>query len=117
MNKINILITTDGNYLPHAYELINSIKMYNENKLNIFLVYCDLKDKEINEFKEFIVSNNYGNVHTYYIDASKYDLPLQISYLSITAYIRLFAPLLIKEKIDRILYLDCDILGNLKEKV
>lgn len=110
MNKINILITTDGNYLPHAYELINSIKMYNENKLNIFLVYCDLKDTEINEFKEFIVSNNYGNVHTYYIDASKYDLPLQISYLSITAYIRLFAPLLIKEKIDRILYLDCDII-------
>ena len=42
MNKMNILITTDGNYLPHAYELINSIKMYNENKLNIFLIYCDL---------------------------------------------------------------------------
>ena len=37
MNKINILITTDGNYLPHAYELINSIKMYNENKLNILV--------------------------------------------------------------------------------
>lgn len=110
MNKMNILITTDGNYLPHAYELINSIKMYNENKLNIFLIYCDLKEEDINDFKEFITSNNYGSVHTYYIDASKYDLPLQISYLSITAYIRLFAPLLIKEKIDRILYLDCDII-------
>ncbi len=110
MNAYNLLITTDGKYLPHAYDLIRSIKLYNKNPLNIFLIYCDLKDEEINEFKEFMKYNDYGELHTYFIDASKYDLPLQIEYLSITAYIRLFAPLIIKEKLDRILYLDCDII-------
>ena len=117
MKAYNLLITTDSNYLPHAYDLIKSIKLYNENPLNIFLIYCDLTDEEINEFKDFMNYNDYGELHTYFIDASKYDLPLQIEYLSITAYIRLFAPLIIEEELDRILYLDCDIIcrGSIDE--
>ena len=113
MNYINVLITIDDNYIDYCYNLFFSLKRNNSSLFNIYLVYSDLSQENINKFESFINENGIGKVKPILFELSNYDFPINSDYISRTAYIRLFAPLLIKDKIDRLLYLDPDIIcGN-----
>ena len=111
--QINILISIDDNYIEHALNLIYSISINNKTYINLYLIYGDeLSVTSIKIIKDFLPKNNYGKLVTIYFDKKDNNLPKTIDYISITTYFRLFAPFLIKNKIDRILYLDCDIICN-----
>ena len=110
MNYMNILITIDDNYIDYFYNLLFSLKKNNESLFNIFLVYSNLSEENINNIKKYINDNNIGKLNIIEFDIDSYNFHVNSSYITITAYIRLFAPLLIKEDIDRLLYLDPDII-------
>lgn len=115
--QVNILITTDDNYLEHAIDLLYSIKQNNDFFINLYLIYNDLSDEGIEKLKSFIFEKDIGTLKPYYLDLNEYNFPIYIKYMSTTIYCRLFAPFIINEKIERILYLDCDIIctGNISE--
>ena len=113
MNYINVLITIDDNYIDYCYNLFFSLKKNNKSLFNIYLFYSNLSQENINGFVSFINENKMGKVKPILFELSNYDFLNNLDYISDTAYIRLFAPLLIEDKIDRLLYLDPDIIcGN-----
>lgn len=110
--KMNILISVDDKYIKHAEELINSIVINNNVYLNVYLIYGnELNEKNINELSNYLQKNMFGELHTIYFE-NETKFPIYIEYISMTTYYRLFAPYMINEKIDRILYLDCDVICN-----
>ena len=109
---LNLLISIDDNYIIHAKDLIYSIMINNNVYLKIFLIYGDnLSNKSIEELSNYLESNKYGELRPIYFK-NQDALPIYIDYISITTYFRLFAPFMLKDDIDRILYLDCDIICN-----
>ncbi len=111
--NINLLISIDDNYVVHAIDLLYSISSYNDVFLNVYLIYGDdLSKSSLDTLERYLVSNDYGKLYSIYYEGDKSVLPKNIDYISITTYLRLFAPFLLPDNIDRILYLDCDIICN-----
>lgn len=108
--KINLLISIDEAYTCQAVDMLKSI-IYNNNVfLDVYIIYNRLSIVSINSIIDFLDANNYGKLHSYYINAEEYNFPQKIQYISDVTYYRLFAPFIIKENIDRLLYLDSDII-------
>ena len=117
-NKINILISINNEYIEHAEDLIYSIIQFNSVFINLFLIYDDsLNEDNIDRLSKFLEKNNYGKLYKLYFDNNIDSSFQNIDYISVNTYFRLFAPFILKGKynIDKILYLDCDIIctGNI----
>ena len=110
MNKINILISIDDSYVEQAIDMINSLYMYNDCFFNVYLIYSNLSEENIEIISDFLTTNNIGELKAYYFDINKYDFPIYKEYISVATYLRLFAPFIIEDDINKILYLDCDII-------
>lgn len=111
--NINILISIDDNYVTHAKDLIKSIIMNNNVFLNIYIIYGEeLSNNGLVELSKYIEDNNYGKLYPIHFDKDRSLFKMTIDYISVTTYFRLFAPYLLPKEIDRVLYLDCDIICN-----
>ena len=105
---MNILITIDDNYLDIAMDMLYSLKL-NNKKLTIHLIYDNLSKESIDKLSYFIKENKIGILKSYYFDSRELDLSvIKNDYITTTCYFRLFAPFII-EDVDRLLYLDPDI--------
>ncbi len=111
LNKkdINILVSFNDAYLDHAILMIKSLKINTHLNINVFLIYQNLSNDSINKFKDFMKEIGTLTLIKYEDDI---DLPINIKHISIETYFRLFAPYLIDKNVDRILYLDCDLIIN-----
>jgi lipopolysaccharide biosynthesis glycosyltransferase len=114
---MNILINVDNNYIERAKDTLLSIHFHNKEKLNIYLIYDEIDDNKISDFKQYITNTIKGNLKIIKYDLDNIDFPIYSDYISKSTYYRLFFPFLLDEKIDRILYLDCDIIctNSIKE--
>ena len=113
---MNILITVDNNYLEIALKMLYSVKLYN-NDLRIYVIYDDLTTESIEKLRSFVNDNKIGIIKFYYLDSEKLNLSvINSDYLTKTCYLRLYSPFIITD-VDRLLYLDPDIVcqGSLKE--
>lgn len=110
--KMNILISLDEDYTCHAINMLNSIVLNNDVSLDIYLIYENLTHISINVIRDYIDANKVGTLHEYYINGNVYKFPHTIQYIPEVTYYRLFAPFIINESIDRLLYLDCDLIVN-----
>lgn len=110
--KINIVMSFDDNYAEHACAVINSILAHTANHadINIYIVYGEslsetarhnlqnlYKDKIVLIFKK--IDNKYANA-----------FPLGIKYISQSTYYRLFVQDILPETVERLIYLDTDII-------
>lgn len=112
---MNILITIDDNYLEPAFNMLYSLKHFN-NKLIIYIIYDNLSQQSIDRLSNFI-NNNIGDLYFYYFDSKMLGFDeIKSEYITKTCYFRLFAPYIIND-IDRLLYLDPDIVcqGSIDE--
>lgn len=110
----NILCATDDNYVPYCGIMLTSLFENNkELKLYIYILAEHLSDKSRNEFAT--LARNYNQkieIITVNNDTLK-DCPIRTGdHVSIATYYRLLAPILLPSEIDKVLYLDCDIIIN-----
>lgn len=106
-----IALCSDNNYVPHASALIASVAENNYNGSFSFFVLCNNVNLENIKILK-AQANNYNNVKISIIDSSSIKEWLGIkvpSTIAISAYIRLFLADLLPKDVDKILYLDCDI--------
>ena len=89
--------------------MIKSLKINTHLNISVFLIYQNLSNDSINKFKDFMKEIGTLTLIKYEDDI---DLPINIKHISIETYFRLFAPYLIDKNVDRILYLDCDLIIN-----
>ena len=110
---MNILIACNEKYLDLSKYMLYSLSLYN-NDLNIYLIHENLDENMIFEFYSFINRYNIGNLSIIKFDSSMIDLPLKndeiTGHITKEAYFRLYAPFFLPSDLDRILYLDCDII-------
>ena len=113
MKKYNILISFDDNYVDKAMNMLYSLKKNNNDIFfNIYIYYINLSDESITKTNEFCKKYNIGNIIFKKYDANMSNCPLFLGHTTVETYIRLFVPFILDEDVDRMLYLDCDIICN-----
>lgn len=107
---MNILVTINKSYIKHLKTLISSIKKSNPKELfKIYLFHRDLSKKDINSIKLILNENitlfpikiQNEEINNYPVYEERY--PVEI-------YFRIFASIYLPKDVDRILYLDTDII-------
>lgn len=113
--RYNISYATDNNYARHVAASLVSLFENNPNIVfDIYILTNCVKQEHLNHLNTIAV--NYSQNITFIpIDNlfNKFsDLSLSINNLTISTYSRLFLSEVLPEEIDKILYLDCDIIIN-----
>lgn len=113
MKKYNILISFDDNYVDKAMNMLYSLKKYNNDiYFNIYIYYINLSDESINRTNKFCEKYKIGNIIFKKYNANMSNCPLYLGHTTVETYIRLFVPFILDDDVDRMLYLDCDIICN-----
>lgn len=114
-DTINILCATDDNYVPYCGVMLTSVLENNKDiDVHVFIII----DRDLNESnkKQFTQLAKYYHVQITYILVNKKDFeefPLHPEQHFTTAtYYRLAAELLLPQNIEKVIYLDCDMVVN-----
>lgn len=113
MDKINIAIALDKRALQPAYVMLRSLAVNNSmNTICVYALHSELEKKDCLFLQDALSGNTKGNcLKPIKIDASKFS-GLPQMYWPLESYYRLMLPELLGEELDRILYLDIDIIVN-----
>ena len=111
--RMNLSIAINEAYAPYAYVMLNSLFGKNpEAEVFVYLLQYDLSDVSRERIEAF--AEGQGN-HVIFltIDIKRLSerLPRTVTW-PVEVYFRLFLPDLLPEEVDRILYLDSDIIVN-----
>lgn len=106
---INIAYCTDSNYLEHVSVSIQSIILNNlTEKMQFHVFLYNVQEEYIEKFK------NTSKLITIYkieeAEVEKYHHDFSTKHISNSTFIRLMVPKLLANKVNRLLYLDADIL-------
>lgn len=109
---MNILIATNDAYVIPTKNMLFSLAQNNPCHLDVYLLYNQLSEKYILQLDAHVSQKCNGMLHPIYVDASLLpDAPLQ-KYWSVEMYFRLLACELLPQNLNRILWLDGDIIVN-----
>ncbi|HLS09345.1 glycosyltransferase family 8 protein [Lentibacillus sp.] len=107
---MNILVTLDANYIKPLKVALKSLFLNNRDEMfTIYLMHSSLKQTELDDLSRFIQEHGSMLRPIYVADDYFLDAPAQ-SYYTKEMYYRLLAFKFLPESLDRILYLDPDIL-------
>lgn len=110
---MNILFSVNENFLDIAEEAIFSISYYNKEHINFYLMYSELPEEKIQKFQKFVEEkchNSFMSIKFELPEAVKIPKILDGFYVGIETYYRLFAPFILPKELDKILYLDVDLI-------
>lgn len=112
--RINVAAALDSNYVKYAYVMLTSLfeNQTSDCQVYVYLLQSGLKKGEKECLQELVESYE-GRMHWLNVDVSVF--PANISllrYWSLEAYYRLMLQDILPEEVDRILYLDIDIIVN-----
>jgi lipopolysaccharide biosynthesis glycosyltransferase len=110
-NVINVCLSTDRNYVQHAGVTIASILKHAEpeDQLCFYIIHKDLTDKEKGLFRSL---NKLKKCDFHFVSPKK-NLKMNLHnhpYISQAAFYRMQLPEVIPQ-VDRIIYVDCDVLA------
>ena len=109
--KLNILVTLDENYVPYLNVMLASLLHSNQNtQFDVYLLHSSIPDNVMNETRDIL--GDCGNLIM--VNAKDIDLdeaPTTSRYPQ-EIYYRIFAAKYLPDTIDKILYLDPDIIVN-----
>lgn len=112
--KYNILCATDDKYVPYCGIMLTSLFENNINcQINVYLLTEELNLSNRSILKELSLKYN-QEINIVIVDGEKLNgCPIKPEdHVSLATYYRLLAPILVQQDIDRILYLDCDMVVN-----
>lgn len=112
---MNILLTFNLKYLPYAISLIRSIEDNNHVHIDYYIFSNDVNLNHINKYEKYLNKNN--SYHIIKIDDKDLqDAPISKRYPR-EIYYRIFASRFLPSTLDKILYLDPDIIvkGSLEK--
>ena len=120
--KINIVCATDDKYVPYCGVMLTSLFENNKDSQVDVYIMIDKPLQERNREKFAELANIYGTSISYCVVDKRFleNFPLKgdgVDHWSIVTYYRLYAAELLPETVDKVLYLDCDIIvdGSLRE--
>lgn len=109
-SDVNILVSLDQNYLSQLYVLLTSVHLNNPSICcRVFLLHRGFEDKVLKGLEHDLEKIGYGLEPVFVDEALFRDAPVMEQYPQ-EMYYRLLAAQILAEDIDRVLYLDPDIL-------
>ena len=117
MNPINIVCATDGKYVPYCGVMLTSLFENNkEREINVYiLIDKALPANGIAKFEK-LAKRYHQTINFCKVDSSFFEnFPIKgngVGQLSIVTYYRIYAADLLPQTVDKVLYLDCDIIVN-----
>lgn len=107
---MNVLVTVNTNYVLPLRVMLKSLFINNnKEKFSIYLMHSSIKDEDLNGLKEFINENGHQLFVITMKDNQFEDAPLLLHYTK-EMYYRLLAFKYLPLNLDKILYLDPDII-------
>lgn len=105
---MNILISSDINYLDKYITMLCSLKKNTKEKINAFFLNYRVEEKDISQFMKTmeIYDVNIDIIDVKEIEFGNYPIA---HHLSVETYFRILAQFILPVEIDRILWLDADI--------
>lgn len=115
--KINLLMAINQKYVPQMKVLLYSIADSNEAKVDVYLMHRELSSKDLSEIKYIVQEKLRGALHEIHIKDEFLENARINHHFSVEMYYRIFASEFLPQNIDRILWLDADIVvkGSLQE--
>lgn len=109
---MNILIATNSNYFMPTIVMLESLIYNNPCEITIYLLYSDLSGNEIDNLLRFIDKKKNVTIITIKVSESMFEgAPLYL-HLTKETYYRLLAQSILPQELERILYLDVDMIIN-----
>ena len=123
MDKINILLSVNKKFFEHIEELIASLLHYSSKNLNIYLMYVqdELSQDDIKHIENFVNNMGNGKIFSVLFDIKHLEgMPVtddEGSFFGMEAYSRLFCAFKLPKDVEKILYLDADMIctGDIAE--
>ena len=110
---INILCSTDDNYVPYCGIMLTSLFENNkDDQITVFLLTGGLSDFNISTLLK-LATDYSQSIKVIKVDEEVFkDCPIDTAkdHVSIATYYRLAVTTLLPEQVDKILYLDCDMI-------
>lgn len=107
---MNILIAINSKYVIPAKVMLTSLFENNNVNINVYLLHSNLKEFEIEVLRELIEDKYKNKLHSIYIDKNKFEnLPIS-HHFTIETYYRFLAQSILPNNLDRILWLDADMI-------
>ena len=114
-SRINIVLNTDSQFVVHCCTMLSSLFENNKNsKFNIHIISGGLTAHCVNDIKNLVEEKYNQELYFYIIDSDKlnYFPKYKNSHISEAANYRLFIDKILPSDIDKVLYLDCDLIVN-----
>lgn len=114
---MNILFACDNNYAKYLLVAMSSIiKSRDKNResypIDFYVLSSNISQESINYIEDFLKNRN-AKIHFITVNNSDFeDFPIYIDYLSVATYSRLRTADYLPKNLDKIIYLDTDILVN-----
>jgi len=106
---MNILLAPNNYYIMPTIVLLQSLFDTAEEKMDIYVIHSDLTEKNIGKLNRFITQHG-GSFHLITINADTFGSAHTSFHITKEAYYRLLAQELLPPEVDRVLYLDGDLL-------
>lgn len=115
---MNVLIATNSEYVMPSRVMFHSLLMNNPCPIRLFVFYRELSEAEMDTLRRDAEESGHAEVR--FIAVDRKDLtegPRRLRWISVETYYRLLAQELLPEDVDRVLYLDGDLIvrGSLEE--
>lgn len=117
---MNILMAFNSAYLLPALVMVRSLLLNNSwcGNITIYVMHLNLKEEEIRRFRE--AAAEFGNGRAVFVQVPEdafANAPLHLKWISRETYYRLLAQELLPETVERILWLDADMIvrGSLED--
>lgn len=117
---MNILLSFNSNYYKPALVLLKSLLVNNQwcSSIRVYVLYADLTPDEIRRFSQVARESGIAEAIFLPVSPDKFqDAPLHLKWISRETYYRLLAQEMLPESVERVLYLDVDmiVMGSLEE--
>lgn len=115
---MNILISVNNYYLDKAETMLHSLRRHNNEDITVYLINRSLNDPELKKFDKYLTKHLKMDFKPIDVSETAFDqLPVCEERFSIEMYYRVIAQFLLPKSVDRIMWLDADIVicGNISD--
>ena len=108
---MNILVTACETFLIPVKVMLYSLSRYHED-LKIYIIYNSLTTQQIKELKQYVNQKCKAQLYPVFADGYFNKVALSEQYRTSELYFRLLAPYILPQELDRVLYMDADMIVN-----
>lgn len=107
---LNLLLCVDSNYLDKACTMLFSLRLHTKEVATVYLMNHSLENNEIEEFRTYLHKKCKMGLEIVDVRGTALDeYPITSSHYKVEMYYRILAQFLLPDTLERVLWLDADI--------